>query len=325
MARVFLAAFLVVAAATGYADEESTRGMPFGPITDADIDHLQEFAKKKSGFDLKAEMKRVYCCDKEIDEDALARVFNFSLSFKAFDKDALAYGQIIFSSFLNIGEVLGVEHYTQILDRQPPEVRQRIRDFFFYPYSTRPANERDQAIADVRKDYPTLFPKNFQFAHGDPLFVARDYPPIFSFTIAQDTKTKNLIACVVNVSPIKQQFLDSLSDPAPAFAFRCQFGKREPSGDVSSISEELTLNTAKENYPIPPVHLSTLAPGDKRASVISREVLVARVLHALASAPQGETYDSVRFIISLCLDDHYSRFMAAKSPFLDLADYRKAK
>jgi hypothetical protein len=323
MQRVLLLALLFLAAPS-HAQENATRGMPFGPITDADLDHLQQFAKK-AGFDLKAEMERVYCCDKKIDEDALARVFNFSLSLKVFDKNARAYGQIIFSSFLRIGEVLGVDYYTKILDRQPPNVQQRIRDFFFFPYSTRPANEREQAIADVREAYPTLFPKDFQFARGDSLFVARDYPIIFSFTITQDTKTKDLIACIVNVSPIKQEFLNSLSDPAPPFAFRCQFAKREPTGGVSSISEELTLNTSSEHNPIPPVHLSTLAPGDKRASVISREALVPRVLHALTLAPPNDDYDSVRFIISLCLDDHYERFIAAKSPFLDLADYRKAK
>lgn len=206
-------------------------------------------------------------------------MFNFSLSLKQFDKNARAYGQIIFSTFLNIGEVLGVQRYTQILDRQPREGRQRIRDFFFYPYSTRPANERDQAIADVRKDCPTLFPNDFQFAQGDSLFVAHDYLPIFSFTIAQDTKTKNLIACIVNLSLTQQRFLDSLSDPVPAFAFRCQFSRREPSGDVLSISEELTLNTPEEHNPIPEVHLSTLASGDKRASVITRDALLPRVLH----------------------------------------------
>jgi len=41
-------------------------GMPFGHIDDADVDRLQEFAQK-SGFDLKREVARVYCCDKKID------------------------------------------------------------------------------------------------------------------------------------------------------------------------------------------------------------------------------------------------------------------
>jgi len=42
-------------------------GMPFGPVGDADVDRLADFAKK-SGFDLKPEMERIY----KKDEEALA-------------------------------------------------------------------------------------------------------------------------------------------------------------------------------------------------------------------------------------------------------------
>ena len=62
-------------------------GMPFGHIDDADVDRLQEFAQK-SGFDLKRKVAQVYCCDKKIDEDALARVFIFSRRFNTLDKNA---------------------------------------------------------------------------------------------------------------------------------------------------------------------------------------------------------------------------------------------
>ena len=78
-------------------------GMPFGPVGEADMDRLAEFAKK-SGFDLKPEMERVH----EKDEEALARLFKFSLAFKTLDANARTYGQIIYSSFLNLGEGIGV-------------------------------------------------------------------------------------------------------------------------------------------------------------------------------------------------------------------------
>ena len=107
-------------------------GRPFGPVGEADVDRLAEFAKK-SGFDLKREMERVY----KKDEEALARLFKFSLAFKTLDANARTYGQIIYSSLLNLGEAIGVDAYVKVLDRQSPEVQQRVRDFLYYPHATR--------------------------------------------------------------------------------------------------------------------------------------------------------------------------------------------
>src|SRR5438270_3846978 len=109
MTRIVLA---ILFATTGIAAERTPGpipdGMPFGRVDDADIDHLQEFATAH-GFDLKAEMTRVYSSERKLDEDALARVFVFARQFKTLDKDARAYGQIIYSSLLNIGEVIEVD------------------------------------------------------------------------------------------------------------------------------------------------------------------------------------------------------------------------
>jgi hypothetical protein len=74
-------------------------GMPFGPIKDADIDKLSEFARK-CGFDLIGEMDRAY----KNDEVARGRVFKFSLVFKTLDANARIDGQIVYSSLLNLGE-----------------------------------------------------------------------------------------------------------------------------------------------------------------------------------------------------------------------------
>lgn len=143
--------------------------MPFGRIGDADVDRLAEFAKK-SGFDLKPEMERVY----KKDEDALARLFKFSLAFKTLDPNARTYGQIIYSSLLNLGEAIGVDAYVKVLDRQPPAVQQRVRDFLYYPMLRVPKEHRAEVEQENSRAYPTLFPNGFQFGHDDPIFAEPD-------------------------------------------------------------------------------------------------------------------------------------------------------
>ncbi len=163
---------LVAVLLTGARGEDASYddAMPFGRIRDADINRLYEFAIER-GVDLKAEMARVYSSEKP-DEGALGRVFLFSRQFKALDKNARAYGQIIYSSLLNIGEVIEVDGYTKIIDRQPPDVQQRIRDFLFYPQARQLPKERwEEALRETREDYPTLFPKGFRFGHDDPIFA----------------------------------------------------------------------------------------------------------------------------------------------------------
>jgi hypothetical protein len=172
MTRVVLATFL---AASAFAAERTPEpipdGMPFGHVEDADVNRLQDFTVKH-GFDLKAEMARVYSPDNKLDEDALGRVFVFSRQFDALDKNARTYGQIIFSSLLNIGEVIGVPAYAKIIDRQPKDVQQRIRDFLFYPTAHNvPKTQWKAALDENHQMYPGLFPKDFQFGYGDPIFA----------------------------------------------------------------------------------------------------------------------------------------------------------
>src|SRR5260370_38217394 len=66
---------------TGNPPQSRDDGMPFGKITEADTDHLFEFAKGKD-FDLAGELQKAY--DK--DPEALARVFTFSLAFHSLDQ-----------------------------------------------------------------------------------------------------------------------------------------------------------------------------------------------------------------------------------------------
>ena len=162
MTRLIVIACLAICC-SGHAQDD---GMPFGQIGDADVDRLAQFAKK-SGFDLKPEMERVY----KKDEEALARLFKFSLAFKTLDANARTYGQIIYSSFLNLGEAIGVDAYVKVLNRQSPEVQQRVRDFLYYPMLRVPKEHRAEVEQENSRTYPTLFPKGFQFGRDDPVFA----------------------------------------------------------------------------------------------------------------------------------------------------------
>jgi hypothetical protein len=162
MTRLFFVTLLTFACSLNAQDD----GMPFGPVGDADFDRLAEFAKK-SGCDLKAEMERVY----QKDEEALARLFQLSLGFKTLDPNARTYGQILYSSLLNLGEAIGVDGYVKVLDRQSPEVQQRVRDFLYYPMRRVPKEDREQVEEENSRMYPTLFPKGFQFGHDDLVFA----------------------------------------------------------------------------------------------------------------------------------------------------------
>lgn len=138
---------------------------PFGPIGEVDVDQLMKFGRAR-GFDLQPEMQRIY----KKDEDALARLFGLSLGFKKFDKNARTYGQIMYSCWLKFGEAYGVELYLKVLDRQPDDVQQRVRDFLYYPLLRMPKEKRKENQEEIRKMYPRLFPTDFQFGHNDPIF-----------------------------------------------------------------------------------------------------------------------------------------------------------
>jgi hypothetical protein len=140
-------------------------GMPFGKVTENDAARLTQFAKDH-GVDLGVEGKKAYAKDKK----ALARIFKLSVTFKTLDQNARTYGQIIYSSLLNLGETMGVEEYSKVIEVQDPEVRQRVRDFLYYPMTRLPQKERAESDKQTRKDYPTLFPKDYQFGQNDPLF-----------------------------------------------------------------------------------------------------------------------------------------------------------
>jgi hypothetical protein len=103
--RILLVASWTLAVIISAVAEESrfNTGNPFGPIEDHDIEALSQFSKTK-GPDVIAEIERAYGKD----EASLAAVFQFSLQFDRLDRNARTYGQIIYSSLLNLGESWGV-------------------------------------------------------------------------------------------------------------------------------------------------------------------------------------------------------------------------
>lgn len=161
-------AIIVVLLTICFAGCAAGDGMPFGQITEFDVERLEEFARS-TGFALTKEMQRAY--DK--DTKALARVFQFSTTFTRLDRNARTYGQIVYSSFLRLGETMGVEAYAKILSAQSSAVQQRVRDFLYFPVTQVPQRQRKEAEIETRRDYPTLFPPTFHFGRNDPLFPMR--------------------------------------------------------------------------------------------------------------------------------------------------------
>ena len=163
MPSVVLLAILALSPAV--QAQESSNATPFGPITEVDVDQLMKFGRTR-GFDLQPEMQRIY----RKDEEALARLFGLSLGFKRFNKNARTYGQVMYSCWLKFGEAYGIDLYLKILDRQPADVQQRVRDFLYYPLLRVPKEKRKENQEEIRKMYPRLFPTDFQFGHNDPIF-----------------------------------------------------------------------------------------------------------------------------------------------------------
>jgi hypothetical protein len=145
-------------------------GVAYIRYTDAELDHLFAFAKK-SHFDFRTDFDRAQDGDKDAAKESLGRMFRLSVVFHRLDNDARTYGQIIWNSLLNLGETWGVEEYSKVIDKQAPDVQQRVRDFLYYPMTLAPKEQREETVSWARRAYPTLFPANFQFGNHDPLFA----------------------------------------------------------------------------------------------------------------------------------------------------------
>ena len=159
-------ALLFLAAICGVDPDDTPNGMPFGRVEDGDVERLAKYAQAE-GFDIYPEMERVYGGD----ATALGRFFAFSTKFSELDDSARCYGQILYSSLLNLGDAVGVEAYADVIAKESPAVQQRVRDFLYYPTLTGPERERWLIEVTTRADYPTLFPRNYVYGRDDPMFA----------------------------------------------------------------------------------------------------------------------------------------------------------
>lgn len=162
LALICIWLFAVGTAALGRIED----GFPFGPQEETDFVRLFEFAKA-ADFDLKAELEQMYSKN---DVEALARVFRFALAFKTFDANARAFGHLLYNTFLNLGEQIEPEEYLKVLNAQPADVQQRVRNFLYYPMSRAPRHMWKENEEEARRHYPGLFPPGFTFGRDDPLF-----------------------------------------------------------------------------------------------------------------------------------------------------------
>jgi hypothetical protein len=161
-----LALSAILALALPVRAQNSDNRVPFGPLDEVDMDQLIKFGRAR-GFDLQPELERIY---NKKDERALARLFSLSLRFKRYNRNARAYGQVIYTCFLRFGELYGLDLYLKVLDRQPADVQQRVRDFLYYPLLRVSKEKRKENQEEIYKMYPRLFPSDFKFGRNDPIF-----------------------------------------------------------------------------------------------------------------------------------------------------------
>ncbi|HXV68154.1 MAG TPA: hypothetical protein VD738_04440 [Nitrospira sp.] len=144
---------------------ESDDGSPFGHLTEDDGATLISMAST-SGLELVPTLVEVYAGDNE----ALAAVLRLSSRLKALDMPTRVYGNMVYSIFLNLGEAKGPEAFISVLLSQEPVVRQRIRDFLWYPVFCVPEAERVEVARAQRAEFPLLWPPDFVFGKEDNLF-----------------------------------------------------------------------------------------------------------------------------------------------------------
>ena len=165
MLKGWSAAVVLMLMGTLCAQPAQDDGQPFGRMTDQDFEAFERYAASH-GFDVEGEMKKVYAGD----SDALARVFQFSTRFSRLDAQARAYGNLLYSTFLNVVESRGDEVFVAALLKLPEDVRQRARDFFYYPMRKVPRKHRAEVEKEVRRDFPRIFPPEYEFGKNDALF-----------------------------------------------------------------------------------------------------------------------------------------------------------
>ena len=162
----FVLGLLLIAPAPVRASwEEMDLGVPYGKMSRKDVDRFLELSRSR-GVDMDKEMPKAY----QGDPAALSRIFSLSTGFRKMDKMTRVYGNFIFSMFLDMGEAKGETVFGAAVAAQPLDVRQRVRDFVFYAVTQVPRRQRQEMERELRSNFPRVFPAEYVYARGDPLF-----------------------------------------------------------------------------------------------------------------------------------------------------------
>jgi hypothetical protein len=145
--------------------EEMDLGVPYGKMSRKDVDRFLELSRER-GVDMEKEMPKAY----RGDPAALSQIFSLSTGFQKMDKMTRVYGNFIFSMFLDMGESKGEKIFGEAVAAQPPEVRQRVRDFVFYAVTQVPRKQRQEIEQELRSIFPRVFPADYVYGREDPLF-----------------------------------------------------------------------------------------------------------------------------------------------------------
>ena len=167
MLRRGVAASLTVALAFAISALASdvAEGSPFGKTTEQDAHQLLALAKSH-GVDVEASYKKAEAGDAE----ALGQIFGIAERLTKMDGPARAYGNLLFSCFLNLVEKRGEEFFANALARQSQDVKQRVRDFIYYAAKQTPVAHRAEVERETRADFPKIFPATYVFGFHNRLF-----------------------------------------------------------------------------------------------------------------------------------------------------------
>ena len=147
-----------------YAIEEA-EDEPYGPMSENSLDRFLALAQSH-GVDIYAEMEKAY----KGDGDALSNVLGLSVHFDKMDKITRVYGNLVFTSFLNLVEDRGEEFFVNSIEVHPAGVQQKIRDFVYFAVMRVPQQHKEEVEKETREHFRRMFPAGYVFGQGNALF-----------------------------------------------------------------------------------------------------------------------------------------------------------
>jgi hypothetical protein len=126
---------------------------------------LEQFAMSQ-GVDLEGTLK-----DLPEDPKAWGNIFEISLHFNRFDRQAEVYGYQLFTAFSYFVDGAGEARFAKMIDSQSPQVRQRVRDFLYYEAIDPSPKVTGNNERLLRLQLKLIFPASYSFAVNDPIFA----------------------------------------------------------------------------------------------------------------------------------------------------------